>query len=194
MLRLLYDKTLTLSKHKYADWVLAGVAFTESIFFPIPPDALLIPMVLAQRARAKILATICTLASVAGAALGYIIGYFLWDTIGQSIIAAYGGAAAFARFTSFYNEWGMQIVVAAAISILPFKVATIASGVTGLGFIPFLLACLVGRGVRFYLVAGLIYFFGPQIRRLIERYFGLAMLVLFGLLVLGFMIIGDLKI
>ncbi len=193
MLRWLYDKTLALSAHKRADWALAGVAFIESSLFPVPPDVMLIPMVLAQRARAWIMAGICTLASVAGAAFGYVIGRFLWDTLGQPIIALYGGEAVFDRFTGFYNEWGIWIVVAAAISFLPFKVATIASGVAGLAFIPFILACLVGRAIRFYLVAGLAYFFGPEIRKFIERYFGIVSFGVIALILLGFIAIAGLS-
>ncbi len=166
MLRALYDRTLQLSAHRHASWGLAFVAFVESSVFPIPPDIMLIPMVLANRAKVWILAAICTLASAAGALVGYLIGYALWESVGQPIIAFYNGTAAFDRFVDFYDIWGIWIVLAAAISFLPFKVATIASGVAGLALGPFFLACLVGRGIRFFGVAGLLYYFGTHGRRL----------------------------
>lgn len=190
MLRTLYDRTLALSAHRHAGWGLAFVSFIESSVFPIPPDVLLIPMVLAERARAWLYAAICTLASVAGALLGYFIGYALWETIGQPIIAFYNGAAAFDKFTEFYALWGGWIVLAAAISFLPYKVATIASGVAGLALGPFMLASLIGRGIRFFAVAALMYYFGPQMRALIERYFNLLSLAFVGLLLLGFILMG----
>lgn len=190
MLRTLYDRTLALSAHRHAGWGLAFVSFIESSFFPIPPDLMLIPMVLAERSKAWAYAAICTSASVAGALLGYLIGYALWESIGQPVIGFYNGDAAFAKFTEFYDIWGGWIVLAAAISFLPYKVATIASGVAGLALVPFLLASIVGRGARFFAVAALIYFFGPQMRRLIDRYFNLLSLAFVALLLLGFILLG----
>ncbi|MFW2437222.1 MAG: YqaA family protein [Parvibaculales bacterium] len=190
MLRKIYDKTIDLSGHRHAAWGLAGVSFAESSVFPIPPDVMLIPMVLADRASAWRNALICTLASVAGAILGYAIGVFLWDTVGAPIIAFYGAEAAFEKFTSFYDLWGVWIVLAAAISFLPFKVATLASGLTGLSFMPFLITSLIGRAIRFYAVAGLVYYFGAQIRTFIDRYFNLLSLALVGLIVLFVVIMG----
>ena len=193
MLRRLYDFTLDLSAHRHAGWGLGVVSFIESSFFPIPPDLMLIPMVLAERSKAWIYAAICTLASVAGAVLGYYIGYALWETVGQPVIAFYNGQAAFEKFTGFYDVWGVWIVLAAAISFLPYKVATIASGVAGLALGPFLLASLAGRGIRFFAVAGLIYFFGPQIRTLIDRYFNILSLAFVALLLLGFLALGAMQ-
>ncbi|MGC6534599.1 MAG: YqaA family protein [Parvibaculales bacterium] len=193
MLRRLYDFTLDLSAHRHAGWGLGVVSFIESSFFPIPPDLMLIPMVLAERSKAWIYASICTLASVAGAVLGYYIGYALWETVGQPVIAFYNGQAAFEKFTGFYDVWGVWIVLAAAISFLPYKVATIASGVAGLALGPFLLASLAGRGIRFFTVAGLIYFFGPQIRTLIDRYFNILSLAFVALLLLGFLALGAMQ-
>lgn len=193
MLRRLYDFTLDLSAHRHAGWGLGVVSFIESSFFPIPPDLMLIPMVLAERSKAWVYAAICTLASVAGAVLGYYIGYALWETVGQPVIAFYNGQAAFEKFTGFYDVWGVWIVLAAAISFLPYKVATIASGVAGLALGPFLLASLAGRGIRFFAVAGLIYFFGPQIRTLIDRYFNILSLAFVALLLLGFLALGAMR-
>lgn len=190
MLRRLYDHTLALAGHRHAGGWLAGVSFIESAVFPIPPDIMLIPMVLAERSKAWRYALICTLASVMGALLGYAIGYALWESVGQPIIAFYNGASAFDKFTGFYDQWGAWIVLAAAISFLPYKVATIASGVAGLALVPFLLASIAGRGIRFFAVAGLIYFFGPQIRQLIDRYFNILSLAFVALLLVGFLLIG----
>ena len=193
MLRRLYDFTLDLSAHRHAGWGLGVVSFIESSFFPIPPDLMLIPMVLAERSKAWVYAAICTLASVAGAVLGYYIGYALWETVGQPVIAFYNGQSAFEKFTGFYDVWGVWIVLAAAISFLPYKVATIASGVAGLALGPFLLASLAGRGIRFFAVAGLIYFFGPQISTLIDRYFNILSLAFVVLLLLGFLALGAMR-
>lgn len=190
MLRNLYDRTLALSAHRHAGWGLAFVSFIESSFFPIPPDLMLIPMVLAERSKAWAYAAVCTLASVAGALLGYLIGYALWESLGRPVIEFYNGAAAFNRFTEFYDIWGGWIVLAAAISFLPYKVATIASGVAGLALLPFVMASLAGRGLRFFAVAALIYYFGPQIRTLIDKYFNLLSLAFVGLLLLGFVLLG----
>ncbi len=190
MLRRLYDFTLHLSGHRHAAWGLGAVSFIESSVFPIPPDLMLIPMVMAKRSKAWLYALICTLASVAGAVLGYVIGYALWESLGQPIIAFYNGTEAFDKFTSFYDIWGVWIVLAAAISFLPYKVATIASGVAGLALAPFLIAGLVGRGLRFFAVAALIYYFGPQIRQLIDRYFNILSFAFIALLLLGFILLG----
>lgn len=190
MLRALYDKTLQLSAHRHAAWGLAGVSFLESSVFPIPPDVILLPMVLANRAKAWFLASLCTLASVLGALLGYAIGYALWETLGQPIISFYNGQAAFDKFLGFYDLWGVWIVLAAAVSFLPFKIATVASGVAGLALGPFVLASVLGRGVRFFGVAALIYYFGPQMRLLIDKYFNLLSFLFLALLGLGAILLG----
>lgn len=191
MLRNLYERTLALAGHRHAGRWLGFIAFIESSVFPIPPDIMLIPMVLAERAKAWRYALICTLASVAGGLLGYAIGYGLWESVGRAIIGFYNGGDAFEAFTGFYDQWGVWIVLAAAISFLPFKVATIASGVAGLAVLPFLVASLGGRAMRFFAVAALIYFFGPQIRQLIERYFNILSFAFVAALLLGFFIIGG---
>lgn len=191
LFRKIYDSTLRLAAHRRASWALAAVSFAESSVFPVPPDVMLIPMVLAERAKAWRLAFICTMASVLGAGLGYAIGFVFWETIGQPVIAFYNGEAAFARFSAFYDDWGVWIVLAAAISFLPFKVATIASGVSGLALAPFLLASLVGRGIRFFGVAALVYYFGPNIQKFIDRYFNILSLTFVVLLLLGFLWLGS---
>ena len=189
MLRGMYDWTLRLGSNRHAVWVLAGVAFVESSVFPIPPDILLIPMVLAVRERAWLLAAICTIASVLGGFLGYFIGAALWDVVGQPIIDFYGFEAAFARFTEQYNELGAWIVAFFGITPFPYKVITIASGVTHLDPLVFGIASLASRGLRFFIVAALLWYFGPPIRAFIERYLGWVVLVFCVLLVAGFVVL-----
>ncbi len=189
MLRRLYDQTMALAAHRNAVWGLAGVAFVESSVFPIPPDVVLIPMVLAERLRAWGYAAIATAGSVLGGAAGYAIGYFLFELIGQPILAFYGYTAAFEDFAQRYNAWGAWIVLFAGITPFPYKVITIASGATHLNFLVFMLASVLARGIRFYLVAGLLFSFGPPIRDFIERRLGLVTFVFFVLLFGGFVIV-----
>lgn len=146
----LYEWCRTLANHLYAKWALAFISFIESSFFPVPPDVMLAPMVLADKSRAWSYAFICTLASVLGAIIGYIIGRYLFEFIGTPILEAYSAQAEFEKFTGFYADWGIWIVIFSAISFVPFKVATIASGVVAMEPISFLLACIVGRATRFY--------------------------------------------
>lgn len=184
MLRRLYDWTMSLAAHRGAAPALATVAFIESSVFPIPPDLLLMPMVLSDRRKAWFYATICTVASVAGGLLGWLIGYFLFEAIAQPILNAYGYAEKFDEFAHMYNEWGVWIVLFAGITPFPYKVITIASGATGLGLPVFILSSIVARGLRFFVVAGLLYWMGPPIRAFIERRLGL-MFTLFMILLFG---------
>ena len=149
MLRRLYDWTMRLAAHRHANWALAGVSFAESSFFPIPPDIILIPMVLAQRARAWLIALNCTVASVIGGLFGYAIGYFLFDAIGAPVLEFYGLTERFAEFGERYNEWGAWIVFIAGVTPIPYKLITISSGVTALSLPIFLIASVLARGLRF---------------------------------------------
>lgn len=189
MLRSLYDWTMGLARHRYAERWLAAVSFIESSFFPIPPDVMLIPMVLANRARAWRIAFICTLASVIGGVAGYAIGAFLFEAVGKPLLAFYGYADEFQHFTARYNEWGGWIVAFAALTPFPFKVVTIASGVTGLNIIVFLVAAVIARAARFYLVAALLWRYGAPIQGFIERNLGLLTTVFFVLLIGGFALV-----
>jgi membrane protein YqaA with SNARE-associated domain len=189
MLRRAYDKTMELAAHRSAPWALAGVAFVESSVFPIPPDVVLIPMVLAERRKAWLYAAIATLASVVGGIFGYIIGYFLFETIGQPILSFYGYTAAFEDFARKYNEYGAWIVFIAGVTPFPYKVITIASGVTQLNFFVFMVASLAARGLRFFVVTGLLYWFGPPIKDFIEKYLGILSVVFVVLLIGGFVLI-----
>jgi len=184
MLRRLYDWVMDLAGHRHAEPALAGVAFIESSVFPIPPDVMLMPMAYARPSRAFRYAAVATVASVLGGLLGYAIGFFLFETVGRAILGFYGLSAEFEAFARNYNEHGIAIVFFAGLTPFPFKVITIASGVTGLGLAAFIAASVVARGLRFFLVCGLIYWFGPPVRAFIERNLGL-MTFLFGVLLVG---------
>ncbi len=188
MLRRLYDWTMSLATHRQAPRALAGVSFAESSFFPIPPDILLIPMVIAERHRAWFFATICTVASVLGGLLGWVIGAFLFETVAQPILQVYGYADKFSEFAARYNEWGAWIVFFAGLTPFPYKVITIASGATGLSLPIFIVASILSRGLRFFVVAGLLYWAGPPIRNFIERRLGLVFTVFVVLLLGGFVV------
>ena len=170
MLRRLYDWTLDLAGHRHALWVLAAVAFIESSVFPVPPDVLIIPMVLAARGQAWRIAAVATVASVVGGGLGYLIGAALFETLGRPLLEFYGQMASFEEFRRIYDEWGAWIVAGAGFTPFPYKVVTIASGVADLDPVTFMAASAVSRGARFFLVAALLWKFGPPIRVFIEKY------------------------
>ncbi|MCK5931598.1 MAG: DedA family protein [Fulvimarina manganoxydans] len=186
MLRRLYDWVMSLAATRHAERALAFVSFIESSIFPIPPDALLIPMVLADRRKWFRIALICTIASVLGAYLGYAIGAFFFDLIGRPILELYGKADAFAEMSARYNEWGGWAVLFAALTPFPYKVLTIFSGVTGLNLLVFTVVSIVGRAGRFFLVAYLLNRFGAPIQSFIERRLGLLFTLFMVLLIGGF--------
>lgn len=189
MLRRLYDWTMNAAAHKRAPAALFGVSFVESSVFPIPPDVMLVPMVLAQREKAWWFATIATVGSVIGGVFGYVIGYFLFELIGAQILNFYGLTDSFHHFAARYNEFGAWIVFIAGVTPFPYKVITIASGATQLNFLVFMIASLLARGLRFFLVAGLLYWFGQPVRAFIEQRLGLVTTIFTLLLVGGFIVI-----
>jgi len=189
VIRRLYDWTMAQAEKPYATRVLAVVAFVESSVFPIPPDVLLIPMVLGARARAWYYAIVCTVASVLGGLAGYLIGAYLFELVGEPIIAFYDYGEEFDDFEHIYQRWGLWIVFLAGFTPFPYKVITIASGVAGLDLVTFTLASLVSRGGRFFIVAGLLWQFGPPMRGFIERNLGWLTVVFFALLFGGFLVI-----
>lgn len=184
MIRRLYDWTFSLASHRHAMEALAVVAFLESSVFPIPPDILMIPMILAAPHRAFRIATVATLASVLGGLFGYAIGAWMFDTLGEPVLRFYGKDAYFDQFAARYNEWGAWAVLIAGVTPFPYKVITILSGATGLSLPVFMLASVVARGLRFFLVATLLWKYGPPVRDFIERRLGL-MFTLAVLLLLG---------
>jgi len=172
MLRRLYDWCIAAASKPYASWIMGLVSFVESSFFPVPPDAMLVPMALARPDKAYFFATICTLSSVAGGMLGYAIGYFLYESVGLWLMHLYGYGGKIEAFRQAYVEWGTWIILLKGLTPIPYKIVTIASGFTGYPFIPFVLLSIVARGMRFFLVAFLIHRYGPQARAIIEERLG----------------------
>ena len=186
MLRKLYDYTLSLAGSRHATPALAGVSFAESSVFPIPPDLILVPMVLSKRSRWVWYATVCTVASVVGGLAGYLIGYFLFEQVAEPILAFYGYGEKLDEFAARFNDYGAWIVFLAGVTPFPYKVITIASGATQLSLPVFIVASILARGLRFFIVAGLLYFLGPPIRAFIEERLALVFTVVAILGVLGF--------
>ena len=187
MLRALYDWVLRLSAHRRAPVALAGVSFAESSFFPIPPDAMLIPMCLARPDKAYRYALICTIASVLGGILGYLIGYYLFEALAQPVLCAYGYADALIRFQEWYDRWGALVILIKGLTPIPYKIVTIASGAAKFDFLIFLAASIATRGARFFLVAALIRRFGAPIQEFIEKRLTLVTTAAAAAIVLGFL-------
>jgi membrane protein YqaA with SNARE-associated domain len=172
MLRRLYDWCIATAGKPHAAWIMGVVSFVESSFFPVPPDAMLIPMSLARPDKAYFYATVCTLTSVAGGVLGYVIGAVLYDSLGLWLMHLYGYGNKIEAFRDAYRDWGTWIILLKGMTPIPYKIVTIASGFTGYPLVPFILLSLVARGMRFYLVAFLLHRYGPQAREIIEKRLG----------------------
>lgn len=184
MIRALYDWTIRMAEHRHALWVLAAVSFIESSVFPIPPDVLMIPMILARPNRAWLIAAVALVSSVLGGLLGYAIGAFAYQEIGQPILAALGKSNAMTAFGTRFNDFGFWAVLTAGVTPFPYKVITIMSGWTGMPLGVFIATSILARGVRFFLVAGLLWKYGAPVRDFIERRLGL-MTILFVVLLFG---------
>ena len=184
MIRKLYDWVIGLAEHPHALWALAVIAFLESSVFPIPPDVLMIPMIIARPSKAWVIASVALVASVLGGLFGYFIGAELFESVGKPVLQFYGKDAYFDDFAARYNEFGAWAVLFAGMTPFPYKVITILSGATGLNLWVFLISSVVARGVRFFLVAALLWKFGPPVRDFIERRLGL-MFTLFCVLLIG---------
>ncbi|TDL83639.1 DedA family protein [Palleronia sediminis] len=189
MIRALYDWTIGLAAHPHALWALAIVAFVESSVFPIPPDVLMIPMIIARPRRAWIVAAVATIASVLGGLAGYAIGAFAFEQIGRPVLEFYGKDGNFDLFAARYNAYGAWAVLVAGITPFPFKVITILSGTTALSLPVFIVASVIARGLRFFLVAGLLRVFGAPIREFIERRLNLVFTLFCILLIGGFLLV-----
>ncbi|MDR2933978.1 MAG: DedA family protein [Rickettsiales bacterium] len=183
LLRKIYDKTLQLADKSYAMASLAVVSLTESIFFPIPPDLLVIAISLSNRKKAFLSAAIATITSVFGGLIAYYIGYELYTTIGVKIIENLGYQSAFNEFIELYNKYGIIIVFGAGLTPFPYKVITIASGVAHLNLWVFVIGSLLSRALRFFLLATLIYFFGAKAKIFIEKHLGKLTILSFILLI-----------
>ncbi|MCV2870052.1 DedA family protein [Defluviimonas sp. WL0002] len=189
MIRPLYDWTMRLANHRRALPALAVVSFVESSVFPIPPDVLMIPMILARPSRAWLVALVALVSSVLGGILGYAIGAFAFDQVGQPILASLGKAEAMAEFNSRFNDFGFWAVLVAGVTPFPYKVITIMSGWTGMPLATFVVTSILARGLRFFVVAGLLWKFGAPVRDFIERRLGLVFTVFIFLLLGGFLVV-----
>ncbi len=189
-LRKLKEWIESFAQKPYAMWALFLTAFAESSFFPIPPDVLLIAIGVGIPAKSFKAALWCSIGSVLGGILGYTIGYFFMETIGNSIVDFYNAHEVWAKVVEKYNgEVGFMFLAGASFTPIPYKISTIAAGATQMDLIPFILISSFGRSARFFLVAGLIYFFGPSVKNYIDKYFDKLSLAFIVLLILGFITI-----
>jgi membrane protein YqaA with SNARE-associated domain len=185
-------RAAALSEHRYGIPVLAAIAFADSSFLPIPPDLLLVPMVLLRPERLRRLLAICTIASSLGAVLGYVIGYWLWSLVGQPLVELYGCQESFATYQRLVAEWGVLIIVAKAFTPIPFKIAAIAAGVAAMNPVAFIVAAVVGRALHFAMVGTATKLCGDRIMVLIARY-ERPLAVASVLLLIGFMVAYHFK-
>lgn len=189
----MYDWTIRWAETPQSLWALFVIALVESSVFPIPPDVLLIAVVAAAPRKWMLAAALCSLGSVVGAALGYGIGYGFMAGIGDAIVEFYGAQHHWDRVVDIYTgPWGLWFLAAASFTPIPFKIATLAAGATGMPFVPFLVISAVGRAGRFFLVAAILRLFGAPVRRVLEKHFDLAAVAFFVLLVGGFLAIKAL--
>jgi membrane protein YqaA with SNARE-associated domain len=185
----LYDWMMREAAGPRAEPALAAVSFAESSFFPIPPDIMLIPMVLARRAKAWWFATLATVSSVIGGVAGYAIGFFLFQAVGTQILAFYGYQGRLDEVFKWFNEWGVWILLVKGMTPFPYKVLTILAGAAQMNLVAFVAASILARAMRFFLVAGLLYAYGEPIREFIEKRLTLVTTVFVVLLVGGFLAI-----
>lgn len=169
MLRRAYDWCIAAAHKPYAPWLLGAISFAESSIFPIPPDAMLIPMSIARPKQAWFYATLCTLTSVAGGMLGYVIGAYLYDSVGQWLIGLYGYGDKVEAFREGYASWGWLIILVKGVTPIPYKIVTITSGFAGYNLVLFIVLSFITRGARFYLEALLLSRYGEQARVALEK-------------------------
>ena len=184
----LYSRVRSLAEGPHAERALAAVAFTESSFFPVPPDVLLAPMALANPKRAWRYALIATIASVVGGMLGYAIGAMLYGTVGQWVINLYGYGAKMEALKQTYATWGWLVILVKGVTPIPYKLVTITSGALGYNFPLFVALSVLTRGARFFLVAGALNWFGDPLREAMERNFAVFVGAFAALIVVGFVI------
>lgn len=188
-IRALYDWVLHWADTPYGTPALGTLAFAESSFFPIPPDVLLIALALGKPKRSFLYALVAAVFSVLGGMLGYLIGYGVWEAVHEFFFAYVFSEEIFMKVKTLYNEWAFWAVFAAGFTPIPYKVFTITAGVTTISFPLFVVASAISRSARFFLVAGLIYLFGPPIKRYIDKYFNILVIVFMVLLIGGFVLI-----
>jgi membrane protein YqaA with SNARE-associated domain len=189
ILRRIYDVCMEWVTGKYGVWALFFIAFVESSFFPIPPDVFLIAMCVALPALSFRYAAICSVGSVLGGALGYGLGFWFMDSLGMVIIDWYGLTEKYDLVQHYFKEYDVWIVGTAGFTPIPYKLFTITAGFAQSNFLTFMVVSLLARSARFFLVAGLIWKFGPQIKKFIDRYFNILCIAFVGLLAAGFVLI-----
>jgi membrane protein YqaA with SNARE-associated domain len=190
MFRALYDWTLRMAGHRHAIRYMGAVSFAESSFFPIPPDVMVVPMVLARRDQAYLIATVCTVMSVLGGMLGYAIGMFLRDTVGAWLINAYGMAEGIHEFETLFLTYGAAIILLKGLTPIPFKLVTIASGIAHFSFPLFVLCAVITRGARFFALAWVLKRYGEPVQAFIEKRLTLVSWLFLAALVGGFALIA----
>ncbi|MCY4303864.1 MAG: DedA family protein [Aestuariivita sp.] len=190
MIKKLYVWTIAMAEHRFALWVLAFVAFFESSVFPIPPDVLIIPMILAIPSRAWLIASVALIASVLGGLLGYAIGAVVFEEIGRPVLNSLGKSESVMEFNVRFNDFGFWAVLTAGITPFPYKVVTIMSGWTSMPLGTFLFTSILARGLRFFVIAALLWKFGKPIRVFIERRLGVMFLLFIILFVGGFWVLS----
>lgn len=189
MFRRLYDFMIRLAEHPRSLHALAIVSFAESSFFPIPPDVMVIPMVLARPAIAYTIAAVCTVFSVLGGMAGYAIGFFLYDTLGAWLINLYGLQDAAVQYQEWYANWGLWLILVKGLTPIPYKLVTIASGAAHFDFLTFVLASIATRGARFFIIAALLKRYGEPVRAFIEKRLDLLSWIALGLIISGFAVV-----
>lgn len=192
MLTKVYKKIIEQAAHPKATWLLGLISFTESSISPIPPDPLMVPMIIAHPKRAWFLSALCTITSVVGGAVGYAIGYFLFEKVGMSIIEFYNLTGAFHQFQTWFEKWGFWLIVAKGLTPIPYKVVTITCGAIQFHFMEFIIASTLSRGMRFFIEGALVWKYGAVIHRLLERYTAIIFFSLVAVLLLGFLVIAYL--
>src|SRR5690348_7382717 len=189
MLRRIYDWCIASADKPHALWLMGLISFAESSVFPIPPDTMLIPMSLARPDKAWTYATVCTFTSVAGGVLGYVIGAYLYDTVGHWLIQMYGYGDKVEAFRELYAKWGTWIILVKGLTPIPYKIVTITSGFAGYNLALFILFSAITRAGRFFVLAFLLHRYGPQAREIIERRLGLWTTVFALTIIAGFVIV-----
>jgi membrane protein YqaA with SNARE-associated domain len=189
MMKRLYQWTLKLAEKPRAAWALGTISFAESSFFPIPPDVILVPMTLAKPEKAWFYAGVCTITSVLGGLVGYAIGALLYDSLGGWIINAYGYGTKVDEFRAMYAQWGAWIILLKGLTPIPYKLVTITSGFAGYDLLWFTLLSLLTRGLRFFVLAGILNRFGEPIKRLMDEHFAAMMFAIVAIIIGGFYLV-----
>ncbi|MEY8214188.1 MAG: YqaA family protein [Colwellia sp.] len=184
----MYEWTLKWAEHKFAPIILSVLTFAESVFFPIPPDVLLAPMVLAKPKKAWQFASLTTISSIVGGMVGYLLGYMMFEPWIQPLITEFGYQQRFDTAMAWFSEWGVWVVFIAGFSPIPYKLFTVSAGFLQMAFLPFLVASAVGRGMRFFLVAGLIKWGGSAMEKSLRKYIDILGWTIVTLIIIAYLI------